>query len=169
MNDREFWSSDRRFGLRIPAKEVERMVRLCKKAKGNETGGVIAGSYSDDQRCANVTSISEAPPDSKAGGTWFSRGVQGVQRWLDGFWRTKAYYVGEWHFHPFAAPDPSGTDISEMQDIAVTDSFKCPEPVLIILGGDPNGAWRLRAFVFPRGRNYLELAEVQQKTEPSAN
>ena len=167
MADREFWSRTRSFGLRIPAKEIEAMVRNCKKAKRDETGGVLAGSYSDDHKCACVTSISDAPPDSKASGSWFRRGIQGLQKWIDKLWRSKSYYLGEWHFHPFAPPTPSGTDITEMKSISTTDSYKCPEPLLVILGGNPAGAWQIRAFVFLKGQGFLELFEVPSQVTTS--
>jgi len=136
------------------------MVRRCKAANCNETGGVLAGTYSGDHKCAHITSFSSAPPDSESGGSWFRRGIQGLQKWIDKQWRSKSYYLGEWHFHPFAPPAPSGTDITEMKSIATTESYKCPEPLLVIIGGDPAQAWQIRAFVFPRGQNPVELFEV---------
>ncbi len=136
------------------------MVRKCKTAKHHETGGVLAGNYSDDHKCARVISISDAPPDSKAGRSWFRRGIQGLQSWIDKQWRSKSYYLGEWHFHPSAPPDPSERDITEMKGISTTDSYKCPEPLLLILGGNPDGAWQIRAFVFPQGQDLVELIEV---------
>lgn len=138
------------------------MLRHCRKAKGNETGGVLAGRYSDDLACAIVTAASGAPPDSSAGRSWFRRGLEGLQGWIGRLWKDKSYYLGEWHYHPFAAPDPSGTDVSEMNDIAATESYKCPEPLLVIVGGNPRRAWRIRAFVFPRDLELVELHETEQ-------
>ena len=157
MPNREYWSSDKRFGLKLPETELARMVGLCKRAKAKETGGILVGSYSEKHDCALVKTASKAPRDSQAGPTWFRRGVSGLQRWLKSLWKSKTFYLGEWHFHPSAAPNPSGTDISEMSEVARNESNKCPEPVLIIIGGDPAGDWCLRAFVFLRGQPYVEL------------
>jgi integrative and conjugative element protein (TIGR02256 family) len=163
MSEREFWSQTWGFGLAIATKEIDLMIRKCKAAQRNETGGVLAGHYSDDHKCAHITSISGAPPDSKAGRSWFRRGIAGLQRWIDKQWGSKSYYLGEWHFHPFAAPDPSATDITEMKNISITKGYRCPEPILVILGGDPAGNWHLRAFVFPKGQDLIELVERQGK------
>jgi len=157
MPDNEYWSRDQRFGMALPERELARMVGFCKRAKGKETGGILVGSYSEKHDCALVGSVSKAPRDSQAGPTWFRRGVSGLQRWLSKLWKSKTYYLGEWHFHPFAAPDPSGTDISEMVGVSKDDRCKCPEPVLVILGGNPAADWQLRAFVFPRGQARVEL------------
>jgi integrative and conjugative element protein (TIGR02256 family) len=160
MPDREYRSKDKRFGVSLPETELERMLGSCKKAKGKETGGVVVGSYSANHDYALVKTVSKAPKDSKAGHAWFSRGVRGLQRWLDKLWKSKSFYLGEWHFHPFAAPDPSRSDMSQMFEIAEADSCKCPEPILLILGGDPEGAWAIRAFVFRRGHSHVELFPV---------
>ena len=76
--------------------------------------------------------------------------MRGLQRSVNKLWKSRSFYLGEWHFHPFAAPDPSGSDISQMCEIARAESCKCPEPVLVILGGDPAGEWQIRAFAFPQ-------------------
>jgi hypothetical protein len=76
---------------------------------------------------------------------------------LEKLWPKKDYYLGEWHFHPHAAAEPSGTDIGQMIEISTSTKYRCPEPLLLILGGDPNGSWHIRVFVFPRGATLLEL------------
>lgn len=159
MANRQFWSEDKRYGMKLPDGELTRMLGLCKQAERKETGGILVGCYSENLDCAIVKTASKAPRDSQAGGNWFRRGVRGLQRWLNGLWKSKTYYLGEWHFHPFAAPTPSGTDISEMGEVATTESYRCPEPVLLIVGGDPGGDWQIRAFVFLRGRDFVELRE----------
>jgi hypothetical protein len=47
-----------------------------------------------------------------------------------------------------------------MAEIAETESCRCPEPILLILGGDPDGVWDIRAFVFRRGHAHVELFPV---------
>jgi hypothetical protein len=164
MADRAYWSADRRYGLRLPEAELARMLVLSRKAKRQETGGILVGSYSERLDCAIVRTASRAPRDSRSGGSWFHRGVRGLQRWLNGLWKSKTYYLGEWHFHPFAAPTPSETDVAEMGQMAENPSYHCPEPVLVILGGDPGGDWQLRAFVFLGGRQLVELHEAAKAT-----
>jgi hypothetical protein len=160
MPDKEFRSPDKRFGLKLPGGEIARMVEFCRKAKRKETGGILVGVYTEKLDRAVVTAASKAPRDSEAGTTWFKRGVSGLQRWLKLLWKSNEFYLGEWHYHPFAPPEPSGTDISEMTDVSNDGSYRCPEPVLVILGGDPAGEMPIRAFVFPRGQGHVELLAV---------
>lgn len=159
MADREFRSVDRRFGMKLPEAELDRMLAFCKKAGDQETGGILVGTYSQDLCYAIVKAASAAPEDSVGGATWFQRGVCGLQRWLNGLWSSRTYYLGEWHFHPSAAPNPSGTDVSEMGQIAAKESYNCPEPILLILGGDPAREWRIRVFVFLRSGSQVELLQ----------
>ncbi|HKH36596.1 MAG TPA: Mov34/MPN/PAD-1 family protein [Rubrobacter sp.] len=59
-----------------------------------------------------------------------------MQRWLDGLWRRRKrrYYLGEWHFHPGGAAEPSPTDTEQMAKIMHSASYKCPEPVPLLVG-----------------------------------
>ncbi|MBX3408215.1 MAG: Mov34/MPN/PAD-1 family protein [Phycisphaeraceae bacterium] len=134
------------------------MLELCRQARRLETGGVLVGRYSSDQRIAQVDVATGPGSDSQAGGTWLVRGVRGLQKVLDAFWSQKrGYYVGEWHFHPGAAPCPSHRDVSQMRSIAKSNTYHCPEPLLIILGGDPDGAYSLHAEVFTRSGRRIVL------------
>ena len=94
-----------------------------------------------------------APPDSRAGPTWFHRGTAGLQRLVGRAWRDRGeYYLGEWHHHPGAAPTPSLTDVTQMRAIATDPARACPEPILVIVGGDPADAWAISAGVYLRDR-----------------
>src|SRR5262245_741828 len=99
MPDREYRSGDSRFGVKLPEAELARMVEFCKRAKGKETGGILVGTYSANHDCALIQTVSKAPRDSQAGATWFRRGVRGLQRWLSQLWKSKTFYLGEWHYH----------------------------------------------------------------------
>lgn len=135
------------------------MLKLCGRSSPRETGGILLGRYSNALDYALVTSITKAPSDSRSGRTWFVRGVRGLQSKIDNMWRRKqGYYLGEWHFHPFGEPSPSGTDSSQMREIARSPQYRCPEPILLIIGGDPPNNWTARAFIFLRGhRPYIEM------------
>jgi integrative and conjugative element protein (TIGR02256 family) len=117
-----------------------------------ETGGVLIGKYSTDHRTAFVTRVHGPPPDSRAGSTWFVRGVRGLQRVLREYWIRGEYYLGEWHYHP-GAPTPSSTDLKQMTTIATSHAYCCPEPVLCVVGS----RGELRWFVVPRGEHEIEL------------
>lgn len=158
MSDLEFWAENRQFGLRISKKQIKEMVRSCQRACPTETGGILLGHYSVSQECAVVTKITQAPVDSRSGPTWFFRGIRGLQEKLDFLWRRdRQFYIGEWHFHPFGTPQPSPTDIKQMQEISESEEYHCPEPVLLILGGNPQLNWSAGCYVFRRARSYIPL------------
>jgi len=120
--------------------------------------------------CAMVQSVTGAPVDSKTGRTWFERGIRGLQAKLDLLWRrNEGYYLGEWHFHPFGAPIPSSIDNKQLQKISRSRLYRCPEPLLIILGGDPAASWSLRCFLFLRGsKEPTHLCYLQDQTRRTA-
>lgn len=165
MGNYEAWSSDSRYGLRVPSPILERMLMCCRMAKDGETGGIIIGYYNRAHDCAVVTDSSAAPGDSFCSRHYFWRGISGVQEWLLSLWnRTRRrYYLGEWHFHPYAEPNPSGTDIAQMKQNARDPCYNCPEPIMLIFGGDPNQEWSVRVFVCIRGSDILELSQGWQR------
>lgn len=142
-------SDDSRFTVVVPRSRIRDLVARCTQAGQLETGGVLVGAYSKDGECATVIAIGAPPVDSASGHTWFRRGIRGVSEWLSALWRgsTPVYYLGEWHFHPFANPNASVEDVEQIRGIAQDERYRCPEPVLIIVGGDPKAKWRLAAYV----------------------
>lgn len=158
MTDLEFWSEDKRFGLAISQPNLTRLLQFCNQAGNRETGGILVGLYNHSHNCAIVTAISKLPPDSKRGTNWFERGIHGLQQWLDSLWlQEQQYYLGEWHFHPQADPTASKDDIEQMQRISKSKLYQCPEPLLLIIGGNPPKHWNLRIYVFPQNASFVEL------------
>jgi integrative and conjugative element protein (TIGR02256 family) len=158
MDGLQFWSDDRRFGLEISSRYVSRMLEQCAHSKAREVGGILVGYYTAAQDCAVVRAISGPPPDSRSGRNWFHRGVVGLQEFVDRIWYVdRHYYLGEWHFHPDASPVPSHQDAKELKRIASSIPYRCPEPVLFIIGGNPTQGWITGAYVFPRGEEAIEL------------
>jgi integrative and conjugative element protein (TIGR02256 family) len=159
----EFWSNDNQFGLRILTPEMNLLLQLCEQSGLVETGGILIGKYSSALDCAVVTEVTPPPSDSKRGRYWFVRGVKGLKSKLKDLWTVKReFYLGEWHFHPAGAPDPSGRDIAGMRGISESSKYKCPEPILLIIGGSFPNNWQIRAFVFQRNRSFLELHRLNQ-------
>lgn len=154
----ELWSQDWRFGLRMRRGSVEKILKLCADAGDEETGGILVGYYTHDCRCAVAIGISDPPLDSHQGRSWFQRGQEGLQAWLTSLWTTRQlYYLGEWHFHPSNSAGPSSIDIRQMEDISNSESYQCPEPVLLIVGGIPENLVEIRACAFPRGSKHIKL------------
>lgn len=154
MSDLEFWSENRTLGVRIGSDTLMRILESCRRSDPEETGGILVGYYTETLDCAVVTDASERPPDSRSGRTRFVRGTAGLQRWLDGLWRrsNRRYYLGEWHYHPGGKPEPSPTDKRQMERIAGSASYKCPEPMLLLVGGSASDRCDVGIFVFVEGR-----------------
>lgn len=167
MSGRRFVSQDGRFGLVLSESVVQEVFSLCARAGSKETGGILVGRYSESNNAAIVTKASPPPPDSRSGWNWFTRGVRGLQRWLDSLWREpdRSYYLGEWHFHPGAAPVASDTDARQMEAIAADPKYNCPEPVLLIIGGTPTKR-TAGAYVAVRGNGLIELLESVPEAAP---
>lgn len=151
-------SDDARFAVELEERTLAQIRRHCRRARGNETGGVLVGVYSDDQRRATVLRVSGPAKGSKASPTAFFRAVGELQALLDRLWsRRRGYYVGEWHWHPHAGPEPSSTDRAQMASIAVDERYSCPEPILLVVGGDPSTAWSAVVEVYPRRGQAIRL------------
>jgi integrative and conjugative element protein (TIGR02256 family) len=158
-------SADGRFNLELPGRIIDEMLELCGRSFPLETGGILVGFYSDDSRFAHVTNLVPAPIDSVSNRFSFQRGVRGVQKFLNQMWLRRRYYLGEWHFHPGGSASPSGMDSDQMKSIAYAGSYHCPEPVLLILGGDPPQQVTFESYVYLKGvRNPIVL-----EPEASAN
>ncbi len=157
----EAWSDDAKYGVRIGGTELAAMQRLCCEADTSETGGILVGYYNQNQDCAIVTKCCRAPSDSKCGKHKFYRGGRGLQELLLRLWnaRRRRYYLGEWHYHPHSAPNPSGDDIDQMRRNSEDAKCQCPEPILVIIGGDPGGDAVYRAFVYEKKKKLVELIQ----------
>jgi len=159
-SDRSFQSDDGRFGLTIGRSELKKILRYSLAAGRLETGGILVGHYSQHHDVAFVGDVSGPPRDSKSGVTWFHRGIQGLQTWLNGLWSKDSYYLGEWHFHPGGRPAASGIDLRQIKEISEAPAYLCPEPLLIIVGGTMPASWEVAAYVSPRNCSLVELKQM---------
>lgn len=141
-----FQSKDMSFGLQIPQSALNSIYKMC-AASSNETGGILIGYYSADFSWAIVTKVTAPPVGSIRGTSTFVREGKSLTRLLDKCWKQKQYYLGEWHYHPNASAEPSNTDKNTMCKLARTASLHCPEPILLIIGGNCN-SWTIHCSVF---------------------
>lgn len=166
IRDLTFRTPDRRFGLLLPREQVSEILAFCRKAGRSETGGLLIGRYSEQRDLANVSAVTGPTRDSAGGRAWFQRGVAGLQDLLLHRWsRVNEYYLGEWHSHPWASPAPSGTDGMQMSGIARSPAYRCPEPVLLIVGGDPWSRWTLHARVYRRGGEPQDMVLQEEEQD----
>tara|TARA_B100000700_G_C14922785_1_gene797868 strand:- start:291 stop:791 length:501 start_codon:yes stop_codon:yes gene_type:complete len=147
------------FIVKLSSSALKQIINECIKAKGNETGGILIGSYSKDGSTALLVEATARPDDSLAGRTTFQRGLKGLKSLLDKRWEAGKYYVGEWHFHPGSSPEPSRDDVESMRRISQDQNYQCKEPVMIILGGCPPLSFTLSGSVFPRGKIPVRLTQ----------
>ena len=131
----------------------------CDAACTRETGGVLIGAYTESHRTAVVSLVTGPPPDSRAGRSWFRRGVSGLYELLRRQWNlpTRAFYLGEWHYHPARVIEPSTSDLAQMATITSSITYHCPEPLLLIVGMRLGSERPTRAFVFPQRGQSEEL------------
>ena len=115
---------------------LSKMLEHIRKADRFETGGILIGYYTSTNTQAIVTKITGPSKDSGSGRSWFKRGTLGLSALLNRVWNSGEYYLGEWHFHPMASSvQPSPQDIYQMKEIAFSERYNCPEPIMIIIAG----------------------------------
>ena len=149
-------SENKQYKFLLKKECVAKLLKHIKKAGQHETGGILIGAYNADHSTAILKKITGPPPDSRHGSNWFERGLQGLQKLLNSLWSVGEYYLGEWHFHPHASPSPSFQDISQMKSISNAGTYRCPEPILLIIGGDHNN-YEIRVFVSVWKDKFIEL------------
>lgn len=155
----EAWSEDAKYGLRIPSQVLQKMLDFCREDQGIESGGIIVGYYNRQHDCSIVIDCSGPPKDSKHGKNFFHRGIHGLQKWINKLWKLgqRRYYLGEWHFHPFGATEPSSVDLLQTKENSESKLYQCPEPIIFILGGSPDRDWTCKSFVYVRNKGLIEL------------
>jgi len=165
VNDCEWRSRDSAFGLRMRETVLKRILGFCRRASGLETGGVLIGYYNPKHDSAIITGATDAPRDSVHFRASFHRGIFGLQSLLKRLWtRRREFYIGEWHYHPFGDACASGTDLNQMDRIARDESYACPEPVMLVIGGDPDGKWFAQAYVSEKGKAIQRLHSVSRSS-----
>jgi len=158
-----FRARNKQFGITISPSLLLELLRHARTTPHLETGGVLVGNYNEPLDHAALTEIVGPPPDSHAWRTGFIRGVRGLATRLRALWdaSSRSYYLGEWHFHPLGPATASVDDKQQMARIAADIRYNCPEPILIILGGDPSGQWAIAAYVFTRSGGELQMDQAR--------
>jgi len=140
MKELEYITDDTQYGIKITDDLIDNIISICDMSNRKETGGILIGYYSSDQKWAHITLATRPTKDSKHSFCTFFRGVWGLMHLLDNEWeKNGCYYIGEWHYHPRALPIPSPKDIKQMMLFSRDLQLKCPEPILLIVGGDSTG------------------------------
>jgi len=64
-----------------------------------------------------------------------------------------------------ARPSSSGTDTIQIKEISDSLQYNCPEPVLLIIGGNLPEAWEVEAYVSPRSGSVIRLENAEIDAE----
>jgi hypothetical protein len=70
---------------------------------------------------------------------------------------SREYYLGEWHYHPARRVEPD--DVEQMEEIAASAKYNCPEPLMFIFGESKRAPRVVRVFVHRRESVVIELRE----------
>lgn len=157
-----FSSKKKSLQVVLPQSCFDQMLELMKTFDKVETGGILIGKYTNNNTIAEIIFVVGPPPDSKHGKYSFERGIVGLKEMLESLWFDGYFYVGEWHTHPKASPSPSGADLIQMKAISKAAQYKCPEPILLILGGTSDN-YNLFVGIFNKKGAYCQL-DIQTGT-----
>lgn len=152
MSKIRFKSFDDEFSVQMTDIILKDMYCECIKSKNNETGGILIGKYSEDRSIAFIIEITGPPKNSKQKKYTFERGVDGLNEILDNRWDLGYRYIGDWHFHPNSSPIPSMIDDMQMKKFANDKLLNCPEPILLIIGGNNSNGWEFSLHVYTKKR-----------------
>jgi proteasome lid subunit RPN8/RPN11 len=144
---RSFIAPDATVAMDLTKPAFAAMLAAARRADRRETGGILIGRYGEHGDRVVVTVATTAPSDSMSFPAAFVRGVAGLTRRLRLAWNRGIYYVGEWHYHPFASPSPSGRDLAQIITFSREASYRCPHPILAIVGGNPHSDPQLTVHV----------------------
>lgn len=105
-----------------------------------ETGGLLLGERDDASRVVWITDATEPPPDSRATRSGFVCGTKGCHE-TDAKRRAETlngvHFVGMWHTHPGAPPEPSSIDLEGMARLVSSFDPPIAQALLVIVGHTP--------------------------------
>lgn len=108
---------NRDWELRVLAPACEMMAEEVGRWPVIETGGVLIGRLCLARKCAIITRIIEAPPDSIRTSSRFELGTEGLVDRIAAIQKSSGLtYLGTWHSHLHGST-PSGIDTATLQKI----------------------------------------------------
>lgn len=145
------------------------IVSIAESSPEAETGGILIG-FVDELRRAVVLRATGPGPKAENSKTLFSRDVEYVQAELERATTElgpRGGYIGEWHSHLEANPQPSALDIESLSGIAVAPNYLTRCPVMIIAGVDPKTrkVASLSSWTFPVGGRMYSVENLSVTTE----
>jgi len=158
MNEITFFSDCNSIEVRVAFGVYDSIKQYCRNSGELETGGILIGSYVENNTVADIKFCTGPTSDSKQWKTRFIRGKKGLLKLLNDYWiQKKQYYIGDWHYHPTLKAFPSQQDYSEIIKISKFEKLKCPEPILLIVAGDDNNGWDFNMTLVDSSGNLVNL------------
>ena len=149
-----FISEDKNYTIILNEVTYDKIISECEKYRDLETGGILIGNYSKDNKIAHIKDT-YFPKDSKHLKSKFLRGTNGINKILDKKWMKGEYYLGEWHYHPNSSSKSSRLDDTQMIKFSNNKKLNCPEPILLIICGNPS-KWSLNLYIYVNNKK-IEL------------
>jgi integrative and conjugative element protein (TIGR02256 family) len=146
-----FKDKSQRYAVMLDQLVYDKIILCCKEYNPFETGGILIGKYSADQSTANILQATLPTKKYKPSRCTFHRHTNGLKKILDESWEKGQYYLGEWHYHPNFSATPSSIDLKQMRTLAENEELKCPEPILIIIGGNKTD-WKIELCILKDGQ-----------------
>ncbi|MHA7146475.1 Mov34/MPN/PAD-1 family protein [Arthrobacter sp. TmT3-37] len=139
---------------------LERLFHEAAEFAPLETGGVLLGWRSPGHIC--VTRIVGPGPGARHHKMSFDpdtkwQAEQIAQLYADSGRRLS--YLGDWHTHPGATPNPSARDRQTLRTIARHPPARCPQPLMVIIGQPHSDQWEASGHSVTRDR-FLKTLKV---------
>jgi integrative and conjugative element protein (TIGR02256 family) len=155
-----FYSCWHNLQINIKQGIINEMEKECMRARDFETGGVLFGYY--DGCKAIITTITTPGKNQELEPSNFNRLPLGPDI-IDRKWEDGERYLGDWHSHPNNSPLPSETDDEQLTSFARDEKLNCPEPILIILGGNVKEGFELSVQVYKSNLKLVERLPFEQR------
>lgn len=126
-------NSDRNVELVICNDLLHSVYNRCMANYPRETGGMLAGRYSQDKRTAFIERI-VIPSRESSSATEYERSTEGMEAEWKELASQEIFYLGEWHSHPNGNSSFSFKDLTAMRRIAEEDGVMIENPILLIVG-----------------------------------
>lgn len=144
---------------------MKEIVDAVQASPDRETGGVLIGYV--ERGIAVVVRATGPGPAATRTPTLFRRDVAHVQAALDlaaAELHDKGVYLGEWHSHLVADPEPSALDVDSLFGISSAPNYltRCPVSVIVGLDRASGRVKGIKAWAFPVGGRMYPIELVSE-------
>ena len=126
----------------ISRRDLTTLVRLAEEKEPRETGGLLVGYFSADDKDVVITGITGPGPKAKHGRYSFCPDYNADRVEMTRIFEESnglAWYLGDWHTHPTGPAYLSLLDRKALKNIAKFDGNHVKRPIMLILGRGGSG------------------------------